>query len=140
MALLLVSDYVAAARVLLQDLVQPYRYGDDDIVSGLNMAFVEMDRLRPDIAIALSYTGRVLRNRVPGVTPYPTYNIATETATVVCPSQYQNAVLYYAVGQAQLRDTEDTQDNRASAFITMFTSELLAVAPPAAAPQPARQG
>jgi hypothetical protein len=128
MALLLVSDYLAAARILLQDLVQPYRYDDPSLVAAINMAFTEMDRIRPDIAMAYRYAGRVQRNRSPmddSVIPFPTYTSASESTAVLCPPQYQNAVLYFVVGQGQLRDTEDTQDTRAAQFMQVFKQELL---------------
>ena len=125
MALLLVSDYLAAARILLQDRVQPYRYDDDSLVEAINMAFTEMDRIRPDIAVAYKYLGQTKRNQLPGVSPFPTYTSSAASAAVLCPPQYQNAVLYFVVGQGQLRDTEDTQDTRAAEFMQVFKQELL---------------
>jgi hypothetical protein len=37
---------------------------------------------------------------------------------------YQTALVYYMCGIAQLRDDEETQDQRASAFIQMFRAQL----------------
>lgn len=106
-----VAQYVTSARTLLQDSTVPYRYSDADLVEALNLAMYEARRLRPDL-----FLGRA--NAVPSYT-------TNDGTVVVFDQQYRNAVVYYIVGRAQLRDEEDTQDTRAVALIGKFTSQLL---------------
>ncbi len=112
MALDTVQNYVDSARILLQDQKAPYRYPDADLVLALNMSLLEAKKLRPDLFLNRST---------------PAYTIATPTASVVVDEMYRVAHLYYIVGQAQLRDDEEVQDQRAAAFLNMFTQKLLSV-------------
>lgn len=112
MALDTVQDYVNGARVLLQDADAPYRYPDADLVAALSYAMLEARKLRPDLFLGSS-----------SVPSYPT----NDTTAVNIDEQYRVAVLYYIVGQAQLRDDETTQDTRAAAFLAKFTSALTAL-------------
>jgi hypothetical protein len=112
-ALTTVADYVAQARVLLQDtLANAYRYSDIELVQSLNLGMVEARRLRADL-----FLGRDV----------PIYT-ANDVTPVVIDDQFRMALLYYVVGNVQLRDEEDTQDQRALALITKFTTQLLQVA------------
>ena len=43
-----VQDYITDARVLLQDLISPYRYDDPSLLTALNVALLEARRLRAD--------------------------------------------------------------------------------------------
>jgi hypothetical protein len=125
-----VADYIAETRTLLQDLVgPPYRYADADIVTSLNLAFLEINRLRPDILLDATYTGVVARNpgSIARIVP-PSFSAGVETAAVALAPQYQMAVVYYITGNVQLRDSETVQDERASEFINKFTSIMLQVA------------
>jgi hypothetical protein len=108
-ALATVEDYVSAARVLLQDTIEEFRYSDVDLALGLNLAFIEAKRLRPDMFLS---------------TTLPNYTVSDSTAVPV-DEQYRGAFLYYVVGWAQLRDEEDTQDQRAVSFLNRFTSLLV---------------
>jgi hypothetical protein len=109
MALDTVSDYVALARVLLQDAVNsPYRYSDTDLVLSLTNAFPAAKLARPDLFI---------------VTTLQTFT-ANDTTPVVFDPMYRMALVYYMVGFAQLRDDEEVQDQRAAAFMSMFTAIL----------------
>jgi len=120
-----VQDYVSQARVLLQDLVQPYRYDDASLVTALNLAFYEISRLRPDILLGMDVTQRTTSQIDTGDADVPNYDVSFLTDVVPLPSQYRVAALYYICGNAQLRDTEDVQDARASAFINRFTAQML---------------
>lgn len=113
MALDTVQNYVDDARVLLQDQRAPYRYPDADLVLALNMSLLEAKKLRPDL-----YINRTI----------PAYSIASPSTSVVIDDVYRVAHLYYVVGQAQLRDDEEVQDQRAAAFLNMFTQKLLSLA------------
>jgi hypothetical protein len=112
MALDLVSDYLTASRIILQDEVTPYRYSDASLILALNLGLLETRRIRPDIFLK--------------VATVPTYT--TTTQTVAFDPQYRVALLYYICGQAQLRDDEQTQDTRAAIFMNKFTSQLLTYA------------
>jgi len=109
-----VADYIADARVLLQDTVEPYRYSSAELVENLNLGLLEMRRLRPDVMMS------TFRTSIP---KYTTTN--TSTTNVVCDVQYRMALLYYICGQAQLRDAEDVQDARSLAFLNRFTAQML---------------
>lgn len=113
-ALETVSEYVAAARILLQDKTVEYRYSDDELVLGLSLAMLEARRLRPDLFMGRS-------NSVPS---YTITDMSDATAVVFDP-QYRVALVYYMVGNAQLRDEEDTQDQRSAALLAKFTSQLM---------------
>ncbi len=108
-----VADYIADARVLLQDTVEPYRYSSVELVENLNLGLLEMRRLRPDL-MAATFRASI-----------PKYSIATPNTAVVCDVQYRMALLYYVCGQAQLRDAEDVQDARSLAFLNRFTAQML---------------
>jgi hypothetical protein len=110
-ALALVSDYLADARVLLQDLIPPYRYPDADLVAALNRCVLEARRIRPDLFLAR-------------FSALPSYSTGNTAAPVVIDDQYRAAFLYYIVGMAQLRDDESTTDARAAGFLSMFTNQL----------------
>lgn len=110
MSLDTVQDYIDGARVLLQDQSVPYRYPDTDLVLALNMSLLEAKKLRPDLFLNRSI---------------PAYSTSALTTAVVVDEMYRVAHLYYVVGQAQLRDDEEVQDQRAAAFLGMFQSKLL---------------
>jgi hypothetical protein len=109
-ALSTVAEYVTAARTLLSDTVEPFRYSTADLVLGLSIALLEARRLRPDLFI-----GRY--------DDIPSFTVSDATA-VDFDEQYRMALVYYIIGHAQLRDAEDTQDARAAAFLNKFTSQL----------------
>jgi hypothetical protein len=115
MALDTVQDYIDRARTLLLDEVQPYRYSTASLIENLNMGLLEMRRLRPELL--LPYFGTVL----------PEFDSGTIASEVPIDAQYRVPLVYYIIGQAQLRDEENTQDSRASAFLNKFTSQLLTI-------------
>jgi hypothetical protein len=109
------GDYVAECRRLLQDEVDtPYRYPTADLVAALNLALLEVRRVRPDLLM-------------------PTFEIAffgdpdDTTAPVNFEPMYRTALVYYVVGRIQLRDDEQTQDARAASLMTKFLGQLLSV-------------
>lgn len=116
MALNTVSDYATETRRILQDTVAPYRYTDANLVSALNMAFLEARRLRPDL-----FLGTGLRNE-------PSSFTAVNNTAVNLDPQYRAAFVYYMCGQTQIMDEETTQDARATVFLNKFTSQLLSIA------------
>lgn len=111
MALDTVADYVAQARILLQDVIEPYRYSDGELVGALSMGVFEARRIRPDLFL----------KRFDSL---PSFNPAAMGDEVKIDPQYRVAFLYYVVGHAQLRDEEDTQDARAVGFLNKFAAQL----------------
>lgn len=111
MALATVADYIAQARVLLQDTVEPYRYSNADVVAALNMCLIEARRMRPDLFLAVSFV-------------VPTYSSASTATAVVIDDQYRMALLYYVVGMIQLRDDEGSSDTRATVFLKTFMGQM----------------
>ncbi len=109
-ALATVANYLSAARTLLQDTVTPYRYSDADLVEAMNFGILDARRIRPDLFLST-------------FDDIPSYTVAS--TTVDFNEQYRTALLMYMVGHAQLRDDEDTQDQRAAAFLNRFTSQLM---------------
>lgn len=111
MALGTVAELVATARVLLMDTIEPYRYLDDQLVTGLNLGLLEARRIRPDLFMWS-----------PNDTPAYT---AVDATPVDIDQQYRSAILYYVVGHAQLRDEEDTSDVRSATLMNSFMLQLL---------------
>ena len=108
-----VADYIADARVLLQDTVEPYRYSSAELVENINLGLLEIRRMRPDL---MAGTFR---------TSIPKYSSSSTSTAVALDVQYRVALLYYVCGHAQLRDDEATQDARSLAFINKFTAQML---------------
>lgn len=112
MALDVVSDYVNLARVLLQDQVDsPYRYQDVELVLGLSLGLSEAKKLRPDLFINVALQ---------------TFTVSDATAVNMDP-MYRVPLVYYMCGHVQLRDDEEVQDQRAAAFLGLFSSKFLTV-------------
>ena len=114
MALDTVADYIARARNLLQDEVEPYRYEDSELVTRLNEGIQESRRLRPDLWLS-TFRGSL-----------PSYDAALPSTSVAIDPMYRMAFAYYMAGTAQLSDNEDTTDERAMAFLGKFTTTLTA--------------
>lgn len=110
-----VGGILDQVRTILQDtdtLGGEYRYSSDSLVTNLNMGLWEMYRIRPDIFLELNFQ-------------VPQYSSQLPTTPVTIEPQHLPALVYYVVGMAQLRDDEGTQDQRASGFLSKFTSMLL---------------
>ena len=113
MALETVAMYVDYARELLQDTKNtPYRYSDASLVRALSLAIPEAKKLRPDLFLNVTT---------------PTFTVVDAT-TVPMDELYRMALVYYMCGIAQLRDDEEVTDQRAAAFLNMFTSKLTTAA------------
>lgn len=116
-----VAGYVKAARGLLLDKTQPYRYSDDALLVGLNLAIDEAARLRPDIFFCRYET------------VIPEYD-AVSGDEVPVERKFRQALLNGMAGYTLMRDEEDVQDARANLFLTRMYDMLTGVRP-AAAPQ-----
>jgi hypothetical protein len=112
MALDTVSDYIVSARRLLLDETEPYRYPTADLVEALNFAFLEVRRLRADLLLSK------FRSSI------PSYSTSNLNAVVEVDPQYRMAFLYFICGHVQLRDDENTQDQRAGGFLAKFIAQL----------------
>jgi len=117
-----VTSYV---RVLLQDTIEPFRYPTEDLIAALNMALLDARRLRPDLFLYSPtevpfYSSVQEIVGIPENPPVPSYL----DAVIDLDQQYRIALVYFIVGQAQLRDEEDVQDARAAVFINKFNSMM----------------
>jgi len=113
MALDTVTEYISAARMLLQDRVEPYRYDTADLLFGLNTAILEARKVRPDLFSSSTPCAALQQFTT------------VDTTAVRMDQQYRMALVYYICAQAQLRDDEATQDARAGGFFGKFTASLL---------------
>lgn len=113
MALDTVADYLARCRTQLQDLIPPYRFPDEDLVQYLNNSIMVARSIRPDLMMAFFRA------------PLPEFSTANLSAPVPIEPMYRPPFIYYICGQAQLEDQEDTEDPRAIALITKFSTQLV---------------
>jgi len=130
-----VSEYLAIARLGLQDAVSPYRYPDTTLLGALNIGLSEMGRIRPDVFLDLKYQ-RPLRKgdtddgSPPVYTPDDvvlnpdgTYSLGKGTLVPV-PGKYVSSLDWFINGWSQFLDVTDTQDARAQGFMAKFQSHL----------------
>jgi hypothetical protein len=121
---------------MLQDMVLPYRHGDDELLFGLNACLRELTRLRPDIFLDLKYQAPLRKgdtgNGSDDVTFAldPTTGLAPAQGTtadylIPIPPSYQQLMVWGGTGYVQFLDVTDTQDQRAQGFLTKFNSHLL---------------
>lgn len=110
--LMSVEQLIKGARTLLLDKVRPYRYTDTSLVAALNLAILEMRRVRPDLFL--------LRYRIDP----PQFEAVSGQSLEIEP-QFRLAVEYYTAGHALLRDQEDVQDKRATTFLDAAESMLI---------------
>lgn len=110
MALDTVGDFIVEARRILQDEEAPYRYPDADMIGALNIAILEARRLRPDLFLG-------------SFASLPSYSASTDVVGI--DPMYRPTFLYYLIGMVELRDSEDTKDNRASVLLNKFLGQLV---------------
>jgi len=112
-----VGDIVDQIRILLQDTDNSsgqYRYSTDSILLSLNQGVVDLYRMRPDIFLAMKFV-------------IPVYNTTQLDTLVGIEMQYISPLVFYTVGLVQARDDEQTQDQRAQAFLATFKGAVLTV-------------
>lgn len=105
-----VQAYVTAARRLLQDTVEPFRYADDVYLEGVNFGILEARRIRPDLFI--------------GVDAIPSFD-TVDTTTVDFEPQFRLSLLYYSIAHVLMQDDEETEDQRSMLFLQKFNNTLL---------------
>jgi len=121
-----INDYIDDGRVLLQDTIAPYRYDDDSLVVAMNVTLLEARRLRADL---------FLYNKcAPGKKGVQSFQ-GKDGTEVQMEEPFRMAILYGMVAHALMRDQEDIQDARASAFLNLFNTMLVGKPTPSA-PQP----
>jgi hypothetical protein len=138
-----VGAYLYATRVRLQDLVFPYRYSDPQVIASFNSAISDAQRMRPDMFLDLKYQQPLIKGDIGDGFPDAYYTLndlvyvdPPDNTTVnpllgtytPIPSKYNDAIVWYMSGHLQLYDVNDTQDQRAQAFLTKFQQQLLSVA------------
>jgi hypothetical protein len=109
-----VADYVADARTILQDLIPDYRYDEPSMLTALNAALLEARRIKPELFVYnLDVSGQV-----------QSFTEVDETYVEI-ETQFRLALVHGLVGHALERDQEDYQDQRATAFLALFTQGLV---------------
>jgi hypothetical protein len=130
-----VTDYMAIARLGLQDAVSPYRYPDTTLLSALNIGLSEMGRIRADMFLDLKYQQPLRKGDTDDGNPplYTTDDVALNTdgsyslgkgTPVPVPNKYVSALDWFINGWSQFLDVTDTQDARAQGFMAKFQSHL----------------
>jgi hypothetical protein len=114
-----VNDYVSDARTLLQDTLAPFRYADPDLVTALNVTLLEASRLRPDLFLGRTKQANLLQ----GFTV--TDNTNTPSTQVDMELPFRLGIVHGVCAHALMRDQEDVQDARASAFLNIFNIILV---------------
>jgi hypothetical protein len=105
-----VSEIVLAARDILQDHEQTYRYSDASLLRLVNQALLEIRRVRPDYFIG------TFHRTVPRVTGL--------ADTVPAPETLIPPIVRYVSGMAEMRDDEFTTDGRAAGLLDAFRKDL----------------
>jgi hypothetical protein len=85
----------------------------------MNVTLLEARRIRPDIFI---YNRLVNGQKVPSF-------IANDGTRFIMEEQFRLALLHGMMGHALMRDQEDIQDERAGAYMKIFSDMLLGVRP-----------
>jgi hypothetical protein len=103
-----VIDYV---RDILQDRDNAVRrYPDDSLIRNLNLAVLEVRRVRPDYFI--------------GAFAAPVTRYSSADTEVQLPETCIPSLVKYVAGMAELRDDEYTTDGRAAALLQAFSADL----------------
>lgn len=108
-----VADYIADARILLQDKIPDYRYEDASLLTALNVTMLKARLLRPDFFVFnLDVKGQVQH-----------FTEVDDTYVDIEP-QFRSAIVHGICGHALERDQEDVQDIRATTFLAQFHGQL----------------
>ena len=111
------GQVLTESRRLLQDEITPYRYPDADLTDALNVAILEARRIRADLFLPQKF-------KLPYFSVSPV-DLAAKFDMVE--PQFRQAFVYYIVGRMEMRDDEQTQDNRAVAMLGTWKATLLGV-------------
>ena len=108
-----VDNYIAEARVLLQDTATVKRYLDTELKTSLGLALLEARRLRPDL--------------FPDGFVQDITSAAGGATSVMINQQYRMALVYYMAGHALLRDEEEGVQQIARAYKQQFGAQLVSI-------------
>lgn len=103
-----IGDVVVGARVILQDLLEPYRYTDSELIKHACGAAQRALQLRPDLF----------------ANPFAAPGAYTATTAFPVDERYFDEFTVYVAGFAELRDDRFTQDSRAAILLARFDSSL----------------
>src|SRR4029077_11993477 len=104
-----VTEYLAVARLGLQDGVSPYRYPDSTLLLALNIGLSEMGRVRADMFLDLKYQRPLRKGDTDDGNPPPytsadvatnpdgSYNLSKGTLVPV-PNKYMSALDWFISG------------------------------------------
>jgi len=122
------QDYMDRTRASLQDLIEPYRYTDQDVFDALNFVLMEVQRIRPDIFLDLKYQ-RPLKHEgdIDDYSPPIYVTTMNYNRSVPIPAKYFSPMIWYMSGYLQIYDVADSQDQRAQAFMAKFQQHLMTV-------------
>lgn len=113
-----IPELITEARKLLKDTrVSSYRYTDAYLVSLLNGAFGEIERLRPDAILGCCDSEEVPK--------YETADAVDTSKDFPLENQFFMPVVFYIVGVTELADDEFTDEGRAQALINLFRQSLV---------------
>jgi hypothetical protein len=112
-----VQDYVTKSRTMLQDLISPYRFSDDELVGNLNAAILDTRRIRPDLFYQYMTTPY-------SKTDLPFFVSSSMSDMVDFEPMYRMALVYHMVGYTQLQNNENVDDQRGMAFMQRWTQIL----------------
>lgn len=105
------ADLITRARVTLQD-VNSVRYSDSELLDFANEALGAARIARPDFFLG----------------SYSTAQTALASgATFPLPFQYEQYVVDFIAGRAEMRESESTNETRAGALLARFKAGLTAL-------------
>lgn len=119
------SWYFNRCRVVLQDMIQPYRYPDDTLDFCINTGIRELTRLRPDLFLDAKYSQPLRKGDISAGYENVGVGPSNSQQKVGIPFQYATQLIWFATGMAQILDVADAQDQRAQAFLAKFQQHLL---------------
>lgn len=115
-----VQDYVTKSRTLLQDLISPYRFSDDELVGNLNAAILDTRRIRPDLFYQYMTTPY-------SKTDLPFFVSSNMSEMVDFEPMYRMALVYHMTGYTQLQNNENVDDARGASFLQRWGQILQTV-------------
>jgi len=122
-----IQDYIRLTRSSLQDLIEPYRYSDQDMIDALNFVMTEIHRIRPDIFLDVKYQRPLKRGDISAYAPGLITTTTPVNTYVPVTMRYMHPIIWYMSGYLQTYDVADTQDQRAQAFMQKFQQQLMTV-------------
>jgi hypothetical protein len=114
------QNAIDEARELLQDTLEPYRYGDPTLLNKLNRGLQELARIRPDAFWAQFNTGS-------GEIDVPEIESGDLGDDFEPPMQFFAPIVYFITGSAELIDDEFVTDGRAMTLLAGFKQQVIGI-------------